>query len=173
MTEPLASLLRVDPLRLRRLLEEELAGHAGLRDCGRAVIQELAGEMVARLPEALATDLEALVVEAFRRWPTEPAGAGAGEEDLPLPSQRLHSSHHPALVLWADERPLLEVRFDLSLELRLEGVVLRLREGVARAVTIRRTLGSGILLHDRQMLSQFADAPLTLPPRLSLEAPRP
>jgi hypothetical protein len=171
--DSLARLLRVDPERLRRLLiEAELGPHPWLNGCGRQVIQELAAELVGRLPEALDTRLEALVVEAFQRQPPEwPATAtsGSGEIDVPLPSQRLQSRHRPALAVLVAERQLLEVVFDLSLELRLEGVVLRLREGVPRAVAIRRAQGSGILMLGRQMLSRFGEAPVSLPPVLSLE----
>jgi hypothetical protein len=177
MADSLSRLMRVDPERLRRLLiEEELAPHPWLSGCGRQVIQELAAELAGRLPEALDTRLETLVLEAFRRQPPEfqtPAGQGSGEGsgeiDVPLPSQRLQSRHRPALVVLVGQRPLLEVVFDLSLELRLEGVVLRLREGVPRSVAIRRAQGSGLLMLGRQMLSRFGEAPVTLPPVLSLE----
>ncbi len=173
MADSLARLLRVDPERLRRLLiEEELSPHPWLSGCGRQVTQEVAAELAGRLPEALDTRLETLVVEAFRRQPPHwqaPAGGGSGEIDVPLPSQRLQSRHRPALTVLVGQRPLLEVLFDLSLELRLDGVVLRLREGVPRSVAIRRAQGSGILMLGRQMLSRFGEAPVTLPPVLSLE----
>jgi hypothetical protein len=173
LVNSLARLLRVDPERLRRLLiEEELRPNPWLNGCGRQVIQEVAAELVGRLPEALDTRLEALVVEAFRRQPPEwpaAAGEGSGEIDIPLPTQRLQSRHRPALAVLVGQRPLLEVVFDLSLELRLDGVVLRLREGVPRSVAIRRAQGAGILMLGRQMLSRFGEAPVTLPPVLSLK----
>jgi hypothetical protein len=173
LADSLARLLRVDPERLRRLLiEEELAPQPWLSGCGRQVIQEVAAELAGRLPEALDTRLETLVLEAFRRqppqWP-EAAGAGSGEIDVPLPGQRLQSRHRPALTVLVGQRSLLEVVFDLSLELQLEGVVLRLREGVPRSVAIRRAQGSGILMLGRQILSRFGEAPVTLPPVLTLE----
>jgi hypothetical protein len=99
-----------------------------------------------------------------------PAGAAAGEVDIPLPPQRLQSQHRPALAVRVGDRPLLEVVFELSLEVRLEGGVLRVAEGVPRAVAIRRAQGSGILMLGTQVLSRFSEALLALPPSLILIA---
>jgi hypothetical protein len=174
LAETLTNLLRVDPERLRhRLIEQELARHPWLQACGREVIREVAAAMVERLPEALDTRLATLVVEAFRRQPPlweMPAGAAAGEVDIPLPPQRLQSQHRPALAVRVGDRPLLEVVFELSLEVRLEGGVLRVAEGVPRAVAIRRAQGSGILMLGTQVLSRFSEALLALPPSLILIA---
>lgn len=166
MEAPLAELLRVDPERLKRLLiEQELAGHPWLSGCGREVIGEVAARMVRRLPEAIDTRLDAVVAEAFRALPPDwQAEAG----DLPLPAQWLKSRHRPVLQLQVGERPLLEVVFDLSLELRLDGVMLRLRDGRPEAVAVERVLGSGILMLGRQILARFSDVPLHVPPLLPL-----
>lgn len=173
MVAPITSLLRVDPERLRQLLiERELAGNPWLSRCGREVIGEVAAQMVQRLPEALDAPLDAVLVEAFRRQPPAwepPPAAAAGEIAIPLPAQRLRSRHHPALQLQVGEQPLLEVVFDLSLELLLGGVALRLRDGRPWAVAIDRVHGSGILMLERQMLARFSDVPLSLPPLLPLD----
>ena len=66
---------------------------------------------------------------------------------------------------------LLEVPFELSLELVLEGVVLHGRQGRPRGVSIARAHGSGLLLYGRQVIARFSDEPLQLPPLLPLDAP--
>lgn len=166
--ESLASLFRLDPDRLQALLiEKELGGHPWLRECGPAVIRELADAMVQRLPEALNTPLEAVVAAAFREGvPTTELA-----EETALPPQRLQSRHRPVLQLQVGDRPLLEVAFEVSLEIGLEGVVLHSRQGRPRAVAIERTQASGLLLHERQVIARFSDAPLSLPPLLPLVGP--
>ena len=176
--ELLASLFRLDPDRLQSLLiEKELGGHPWLRECGPAVIRELADAMVQRLPEALNTPLEAVVAAAFRDGATaaalaggDPTGEGPAEETA-LPPQRLQSRHRPVLQLQVGDRPLLEVAFEVSLEIGLEGVVLHSRQGRPRAVAIERAQASGLLLHERQVIARFSDSPLSLPPLLPLGGP--
>jgi hypothetical protein len=179
--DTLASLFPLDPEPLKRLLiDQQLARHPWLRECGPAVIADVAAVMVQRLPEALDSRLDALLLEAFLRQPPAWAaaaesgsegGAAAASAEIPLPPQRLNSRHRPALQLQVGDRPLLEVVFDASLELRLEGMRLRLVAGHPQAVTIERAQGSGILMLGRQMLARFQEQPLTLPPWLSLEPP--
>lgn len=174
--EPLASLFRLDPDRLQALLiDKELGGHPWLRECGPAVIRELAEAMVQRLPEALNTPLEAVVAAAFRdslpaqALPAADPADGAADLRTPLPPQRLQSRHRPVLQLLVVDRPLLEVGFEVSLEITLEGVVLHSRRGQPRAVAIERAQGSGLLLHERQVVARFSEEPLPLPPLLPLE----
>jgi hypothetical protein len=92
-------------------------------------------------------------------------------EETALPPQRLQSRHRPLLQLQVGDRPLLEVAFEVSLEIGLEGVVLHSRQGRPRAVAIERTQASGLLLHERQVIARFSDAPLSLPPLLPLGGP--
>lgn len=191
--ESLASFFRLDPDRLQALLiEKELGGHPWLRECGPNAIRELAAAMVQRLPEALDTRCAAVVAAAFReaspsallrgrpvaadRAPAGGAELGSSEvgsqaadvQQSPLPPQRLQSRHRPVLQLQVADRPLLEVAFEVSLEIALEGVVLHSRPGRPQQVAIERAVASGLLLHDRQVLARFRDEPLTLPPLLPL-----
>lgn len=172
--ETLASLFRLEPQRLqRRLIDTELGTDPWLRECGPVAIREVAAAMVERLPEALATRLDALVVAAFRQQPELAALAAAadpaGQEPIPLPPQRLQSRHRPVLQLQVGRELLLEVVFTVTLELALEGVTLHVREGRPRAVAIQRALASGVLLLERQMLARCSDEPVALPPLLPLQ----
>lgn len=165
--ESLASFFRLDPDRLEALLiEKELGAHPWLRECGPIAIRELAAAMVQRLPEALDTRLEAIVVAAFRE--AAPAALQAGAAAIRWPPQRLQSRHRPVLQLQVADRPLLEVVFEVSLEIALEGVVLHGRPGRPRQVGIERAQASGLLLHERQVLARFSDEPVALPPLLPL-----
>jgi hypothetical protein len=174
--DTLASLFRLDPERLqRRLIDSELGGHPWLRECGPVAIREVAAAMVQRLPEALATRLDALVVAAFRQQPDLVALAAAADPQapspIPLPPQRLQSRHRPGLQLQVGRELLLEVVFTVTLELALEGVTLHVREGRPQAVAIQRAHASGVLLLERQILARCSEAPLALPPLLELEGP--
>jgi hypothetical protein len=167
--ESLASFFRLDPDRLQALLiEKELGGHPWLRECGPVAIRDLAAAMVQRLPEALDTRLEAVVAAAFREASPAALLSGDGPQEIPLPPQRLQSRHRPVLQLQVVDRLLLEVTFEVSLEIALEGVVLHCRPGRPRQLAIERALASGLLLHERQVLARFREEPLTLPPLLLL-----
>jgi hypothetical protein len=175
----LAGLFRLDPDRLQNLLiERELSGQPWLSGGGPELVREVAAAMVQRLPDALDLRLDALVSTALLGQP--PLGdamaaavfqAEDGATAIPLPPQSLQSRHRPALQLQLGERQMHEVVFDVSLEMTLEDVVLQLRDGCPRAVTLRRAHGSGILLLGRQMLARFSDQPLPVPSLILLAAP--
>ncbi len=87
---------------------------------------------------------------------------------LSLTEHSIASSHHPKIEILAGEVPVGSLEFTITLALKLEGVVLKVRGGKIREISAGRCRGKGSLECAGVALLQKETDPFDLPGRISL-----
>ena len=87
---------------------------------------------------------------------------------LSLAEHAISSSHHPKIDILAGEAPIAHLEFTITLALKLEGVVLKVRGGKIREISAGRCHGKGTLECAGVPLVERETERFELPGRLGL-----
>jgi hypothetical protein len=87
---------------------------------------------------------------------------------LSLAEHAISSSHHPKIEILAEQLLLARLEFTITLALKLEGIVLKVRGGKIREICAGRCRGKGTLACAGVSLLEKETEPLELPGRIGL-----
>ncbi|HZG92966.1 MAG TPA: hypothetical protein VEZ42_22375 [Pseudonocardia sp.] len=170
-----------DPAVLTRALQRADVGRDALTGRLRGVAGRVLDERVARVLHGLLDiDLGGLVLDGWAERADLAAavvGTGLGRvsaTEVAPPDHRITSTRHPAVDVLAGGTEVAALRFDLTVSLRLRGVVVQVRDGLLTSLVGGQLVAAAELSREgRVLLSGIGRGPLAPVLRLGAGAPLP
>ena len=134
----------------------------------------VAKEIEAKIGEVLDVDIAGVLLggwKKYRQLQQYRDTAKYPPEDtilLALVEHSIASSHHPKIEILAEQVLLGTLEFTITLALKLEGIVLKVRGGKIREIAAGRCRGKGTLACAGVTLLEKESDPFELPGRISL-----
>jgi hypothetical protein len=124
--------------------------------------------MIVKLCEALDIEIGNILVWGWRKQGEiaqyrDKANPTSGSHEVPLLEHTLVSKHSPTLQPVINEVPLGKLKFDITLKLKLEGVVLFIRDGKIMEAETGTCSGSGSIEYAGFAILEKKSAPYKLP----------
>lgn len=89
---------------------------------------------------------------------------------VPLAKHSIRSTHRPAIEILLGERRILELVFDVALELQLDGFILKIQDGRILEIASGRFKGKGSLKYGGATLIAKETPAYSLPGRIALDS---
>ena len=139
-----------------------------------AISQSLARHVRALFPN----DVAQLFLAAWnnsvtlRQYLEKSAQSPGKEMFLQLSEHRIESKHEPHVALMKDGAEIAKVPFEASIELVLQGVVLRLRDGAVQEIQTGRVKGKAVLKCFGALVLRKEIDPTAIPGTIRIEGTR-
>jgi hypothetical protein len=128
---------------------------------GTAVEEEMA--------DLLDISLVGVMLRAWKKYELirKYLGRGAAKNSevtlVPLLEHTIESSHDPCIQVSRGNVPLIKITFSVSLEISIQGLVLKLREGRIQEIATGKFTASGTLKCENVTIVEKTSQPLNLP----------
>ena len=172
---PLVDLFMPDEEVVARSIKEALAKKdmalttEGLGQLPAFGIGAISGALASHLRALFPSDIGQLFASAWnnsvtlRQYLEKSAQAPGKDTFLQLTEHKIESKHHPHVALMKDGVEIAKVPFDASIELVLQGAVLRLRDGAVQEIQTGRVRGKATVKCFGALIVRKEIDPKTIP----------
>lgn len=87
---------------------------------------------------------------------------------VPLAEHTITSEHHPYLEIMMNEQPVGKIGFDISVALKLEGIILKIQDGKIKEIFTGTCKGKGTIKCDNLILLEKDTPSFPLPASINL-----
>jgi hypothetical protein len=81
---------------------------------------------------------------------------------VPLVEHTIRSVHHPSMEILVNENPVCRIEFDIKVEIAVEGMVLKIRDGRIRGIKTGKCKGKGSIEYEGLSIVQQELKPIAL-----------
>lgn len=179
---PLVDLLMPDEEVLANNIKEALAQRHMAVTTGESLagfgMRAMSGALARNLKTLLNIDVGDIFLGAWNKSVTlrqqlEKSAHSPGKEIfLQLAEHKIGSTHHPHVALMKDGAEIARVEFETSIELVVQGAVLRLRDGAIQDVQTGKVKGKGSVKCLGAVILQKEIDPKTVPGTITVDGSR-